>query len=174
MTQTEPSTRQTGSADTSSRRASGIALIVGAIVIVALIQTETLAYYWFPTLVGLTYLAAAVAGRSHSSLWAPGLIVTSVGLAAAVWLRDGRPADSFQFLALATMALGLGGVLAALLAQARGVQVTAMSVAVAVLLFGVFALLEQQAIAPFAGQSWAYAGLLALYGAFELRPGRRG
>ena len=120
------------------------------------------------------FLSAAVAGRSHSPLWAPGLIVTSVGLAAAVWLRDGRPADSFQLLALATMALGVGGVLAALLAQARGLQLTAMSVAVPVLLFGVFALLEQQAVAPFSGQSWAYAALLALYGAYELRPARRG
>jgi hypothetical protein len=78
--------------------------------------------------------------------------------------------DSFQFLALAVMALGLGGVLAALLTQVRGFSISAMGVAMPVLLFGVFALLEQQMVSPFAGQTWVYAGLLALWGAYELRP----
>ncbi len=78
--------------------------------------------------------------------------------------------DSFQFLALSVMALGLGGVLAGLLAQARGFSISAMSVSLSVLLFGVFALLEQQAVKPFAGQSWVYAALLAAWGAYELRP----
>jgi hypothetical protein len=158
--------------DTSARRARGITLIVGAVVIVALIETETIPFYWFPTLTGLTYLAAAAAGRSRGTLWGPGFVVTSVGLAAALWLRDGRMPDSFQFLALAVMALGLGGVLAGLLAQARGFSISAMSVAMPVLLFGVFALLEQQMVSPFAGQTWVYAALLAVWGAYELRPGR--
>ena len=80
--------------------------------------------------------------------------------------------DSFQFLALAVMALGLGGVLAGLLAQVKGFSVSAMSVAMPVLLFGVFALLEQQMVSPFAGQTWFYAALLAVWGAFELRPAK--
>jgi hypothetical protein len=158
--------------DTSARRARGITLIVGAVLIVALIETEAIPYYWFPTLTGLTYLAAAAVGRSRGTLWGPGFVVTSVGLAAALWLRDGRVADSFQLLALAVIALGLGGVLAALLTQARGFSISAMSVAMPVLLFGVFALLEQQMVSPFAGQTWVYAGLLAVWGAYELRPGR--
>ncbi len=157
--------------DTSARRARGLALIAGAVLIVALIETETIPFYWFPVLTGLTYLAAAAAGRSRGTLWAPGFVITAVGLGAALWLRDGRAADSFQFLALAVMALGLGGVLAALLAQLRGFSVSAMSVSLSVLLFGVFALLEQQAVEPIAGQSWAYAALLAAWGAYELRPG---
>ena len=157
--------------DVNARRARGIALIIGAIVIVALIETEAIKFYWFPTLTGLTYLAAAAAGRSRGTLWGPGLVITSVGLAAALWLRDGRMPD-FQFLALAVMALGLGGVLAALLSQLKGFSISAMSVAMPVLLFGVFALLEQQMISPFAGQSWVYAALLAVWGAFELRPGK--
>lgn len=156
--------------DTSARRARGLALIAGAVLIVALIETETIPFYWFPVLTGLTYLAAAAAGRSRGTLWAPGFVITAVGLGAALWLRDGRPADSFQFLALAVMALGLGGVLAALLAQLRGFSVSAMSVSLSVLLFGVFALLEQQAVEPIAGQSWVYAALLAAWGAYELRP----
>lgn len=157
--------------DTSARRARGIALIVGAILIVALIETETIPFYWFPALTGLTYLAAAAAGRSRGTLWGPGFVITSVGIAAALWLRDGRMPDSFQFLALAVMALGLGGVLAGLLAQARGFSISAMSVAMPVLLFGAFALLEQQMVKPFAGQTWVYVALLAVWGAYELRPG---
>ena len=160
--------------DTSARRARGIALIAGAVLIVTLIETETIPFYWFPALTGLTYLAAAAAGRSRGTLWGPGFVITSVGLAAALWLRDGRMPDSFQLLALAVMALGLGGVLAALLAQVRGFSISAMSVAMPVLLFGAFALLEQQMIAPFAGQTWVYAALLALWGAFELRPAGQG
>lgn len=153
---TTPDTADSSTAayDSSARRARGIALIVGAVLIVALIETETIPFYWFPTLTGLTYLAAAAAGRSRGTLWAPGFIITAVGLAAALWLRDGRMPDSFQFLALAVMALGLGGVLAGLLAQARGFSISAMSVSLSVLLFGVFALLEQQAVKPFTGQTW--------------------
>jgi hypothetical protein len=158
--------------DVSSRRARGIALIVGAVVIVALIETELIPFYWFPTLTGLTYLAAAAVGRSRGTLWGPGFVVTSVGLGAALWLRDGRMPDSFQFLALAVMALGLGGVLAALLTQVKGFSISAMSVAMPVLLFGVFALLEQQMVSPVAGQTWVYAGLLAVWGAYELRPAK--
>ena len=171
-----PGTADTSFADgdTGARRARGIALIVGAVVIVALIETEAIPFYWFPALTGLTYLAAAAAGRSRGTLWGPGLVITSVGLAAALWLRDGRMPDSFQFLALAVMALGLGGVLAGLLAQLRGFAISAMSVALPVLLFGAFALLEQQMIAPFAGQTWVYAALLVIWGAYELRPARKG
>ena len=159
--------------DVNARRARGIALIVGAIVIVALIETDLIPFYWFPALTGLTYLAAAAAGRSRGTLWGPGLVITSVGLGAALWLRDGRMPDSFQLLALAVMALGLGGVLAALLSQAKGFSISPMSVALPVLLFGVFALLEQQMVSPFAGQTWVYAALLVVWGAYELRPGRR-
>ncbi|HWH29349.1 MAG TPA: hypothetical protein VNU26_10365 [Mycobacteriales bacterium] len=119
-------------------------------------------------------LAAAIAGRSRGTLWGPGLVITSVGLAAGLWLADGRAPDSFQFLALAVMALGLGGVLAALLAQVRGFSVSAMSIALPVLLFGAFALMEQQAVEPVAGRTWLYAALLAVWGAYELRPSGRG
>ena len=167
----------TGSASghdgTSARRARGLALIAGGLLILALVETGTVPYYWFPTLTGLTYLVAAAVGHSRGPLWGPGLVITSVGIAAALWLRDGKMPDSFQLLALAVMALGLGGVLAALLAQTRGLSISPMSIAMPVLLFGVFALLEQQMVAPFAGQTWVYAGLLVVWGAYELRPGSR-
>lgn len=159
--------------DATSRRARGTALIVGGLLIAALVESGTVPFYWFPALTGLTYLAAAAAGRSRGTLWGPGLVITSVGVAAALWLRDGRMPDSFQFLALTVMALGLGGVLAALLGQVKGFAVSAMSVAMPVLLFGGFALLEQQAVAPLAGSTWLYVALLVVWGAFELRPASR-
>ena len=178
MTHTDDSTGTATTAggmaeQVTARRIRGLVLIVGAVVIAVLVQTEILAYFWFPLLTGLTYLAAAAAGRSRSTLWAPGFVLTTVGLALALWLRDARPVDSFQFLALSVMALGLGGVLAALFAQARGITVSAMSVSLAVLLFGGVLLIEQQEIQPLAGRAWAYASLLAVWGAYELRPSRR-
>lgn len=158
--------------DATSRRARGMALLVGAGLIAALLEAEVIALHWLPALAGLTYLAAAAAGRSRGPLWGPGLVITSVGLAAALWLRDGRSGDSFQLLALTVLALGLGGVLAGLLAQARGFSIGPMSIAMPVLLFGGFALLEQQKVAPVAGQAWPYAALLGAWGAYELRPSR--
>jgi hypothetical protein len=128
-------------------------LLVGAVLIAALVESGTLAFYWFPLLTGLTYVVAAAASRSRGTLWGPGLIVSTVGLTAALWLGQGRAADSFQFLALAVLSLGLGGVLAGLLATLRGFSISAMSVALPVLLFGAFALAEQQRVAPFAGST---------------------
>lgn len=76
-------------------------------------------------------------------------------------------------LALPVMALGLGGVLAALLAQVIDCSTGAVSLAQPVLLLGVFALLEQQMVSPFGGQTWAYVALLMLRGAYEPRSARR-
>jgi len=139
-----------GSTGAGTSWGRGLALIVGAVVIAAVIESGTLPY-WFPALTGLTYLTAAIAGRSHDAFWGAGFIITSVGLTAALWLHDGRPADSFEFLALAAMALGLGGVIAAAFARLLGVTLSAMSIALPFLLFGTFALLEQQGVKPVAG-----------------------
>lgn len=173
MTSTTIPGTTTTAATASERRLRGLCLIAGAVLIGVLIEGHVLAFYWFPALTGLTYLTAAAVSRSRGTLWAPGLVVLSVGLAAALWLRSGRPADSFEFLALAVMSLGLGGVLAAGIAQVRGWVVTPMSVALSVLLFGAFALLEQQAVKPFASHTWVYIVLLGLWGAYELRPVRQ-
>ncbi|MGI8535618.1 MAG: hypothetical protein ACR2K2_03795 [Mycobacteriales bacterium] len=63
--------------------------------------------------------------------------------------------------------------LAALLVELRGWSITAMSIAMSVLLFGAFELLDQQGVSPVAGQTWVYVALLAAYGGYELRPDRR-
>jgi len=45
-----------------------------------------------------------------------------------------------------------------------------MSIALPVLLFGTFALLEQQAVKPVAGHVWVCAALLALRGGYKFLP----
>ncbi len=158
--------------DVAARRARGIALIVGAVVLLALVETDVVPRYWFPAITGLTYLAAAAVGRSRGTLWAPGATLTIAGLSLALWFRDGRPGDSFELLALTLLAVGAGGVVAALLNSVAGFAVSAMSVALSVLVLGAFLLLEQQGVAPFAGNTWPFAVLLAAWGAYELRPAR--
>ncbi len=158
--------------DVRARRLRGVVLILGAAAIAGLVEGGILDYSTFPLLLGLVYLAAAAVSRSHGTLWGPGLVTTAVGLAIALWYGAGRGGDSFQLLALTVMALGLGGVLAALLGQLRGLVITPMSIALPVLLFGAFSLLEQQRVEPVTGSTWVYVALLALWGAFELRPAR--
>lgn len=158
--------------DVRARRLRGPVLILGAAAIAGLVEGGILDYSTFPLLLGLVYLAAAAVSRSHGTLWGPGLVTTAVGLAIALWYGAGRGGDSFQLLALTVMALGLGGVLAALLGQLRGLVITPMSIALPVLLFGAFSLLEQQRVEPVTGSTWVYVALLALWGAFELRPAR--
>lgn len=162
--------QQTGSdtAPATNLRLRGIALIVGAVLIAILIKGDILKFYWFPVLTGLTYLAAAGVSGSRSTLWAPGLIVTSFGLGAALWLRDGRAPDSFQLLALGVLAIGLGAVIAGLMNEYAGYAISTMSVALSVLLLGAFLLLEQQAVSPIAGKPDVYILLLAVWGAYEL------
>lgn len=165
-------TPDTGTA--TELRLRGGTLLAGAVLIAVLVKSDVLAFYWFPVLTGLTYLAAAAVSRSRGALWAPGFVITAVGLGAALWLRDGRSGDSFELLALAVMALGLGGVVAALLAQYTGLRISAMSVSLSVLLFGVFALLEQQQVKPVAGRVDVYVVLLGIWGLYELlRPAAR-
>jgi len=173
MTSTMTSSTTTTPATAGERRLRGLGLSGGALVIAVLLEGHVLPYYWLPALTSLTYLTATAVSRSRGTLGAPGFIVTSVGVAVALWLRSGRPVDSFEFLALAVMSLGLGGVLAAGIGQVRGWIVTPMSVALSVLLFGAFLLLEQQGIKPVAGHAWVYVVLLGLWGACELRPARQ-
>jgi len=97
------------------------------------------------------------------------LLGTSV-LALAVGLRLRLVRGEAAQVGGVILALGLGGVLAALLAQLRGFSISAMGVSLSVLLFGVFALLEQEAVKSVAGPTWVYGALLAAWGAYELRP----
>jgi hypothetical protein len=160
------------STKTSARRARGAVLIAGGAGTLALVEGGVVARYWLVLLVGLVYLAAAAAGRSRDGLWAPGLVVTPVGLTIGLWIDAGRPFDTFQLACLLLLSVGAGTVLAGLLDQRPGFSISPLSLAVPPLLLGGAFLVDQQQVEPLAGETWPYAVLLVLWGLYELRPGR--
>lgn len=76
--------------------ARGAALLAGAAGLLLLVELDGLPFFWVPLVLGLTYLAAAAASRSRGPLWAPGWVLSCVGLTEALWFAAGRPADSFE------------------------------------------------------------------------------
>jgi drug/metabolite transporter superfamily protein YnfA len=158
----------------ADRRKRGAALAAGGITMIILIGTGLIPFYWVVAMVGLTYLAAAAAGRSRGSLWAPGLMLVIGGLAIALWLRTGRPPGTLQFLGLTVTALGVGAVAASFLKRA-GYDITAMSVSMTLVAFGGFILTAQRGI--FTRNIYAYGGLFILGGlvaiAKTFRPSQR-
>ncbi len=158
MTSTAHHARPESVAD---RRKRGTALAVGGITMIVLIETGLVPFYWVVLMVGLTYLAAAAAGRSRGSLWAPGLMLVIGGLAIALWLRTGRPPGTLQFLGLTVTALGVGAMAASFLKRA-GYDITAMGVSMTLVAFGGFILAAQRGI--FTRNIYVYGGLLILGG----------
>lgn len=157
-------------------RARGVVLLAGAVVLLLLVDVLDVRYFWVPLILGVTYLLAAAAGRSAGPLWAPGWVLSVVGLTEALWFHSGRPADSFELAQLTLLAAGTGAVLAASM-TAVGVRVSTMSLALAVLLTGTFNLAEAKAVPHVAGNTRLYAALLVAWGSYELvalrRAGRR-
>jgi len=147
-------------------------LLTGAAVLLLLVEGRDLRFYWDPLLLGVTYLLAAAAGHSTGPLWAPGWVLVVVGLTEAWWFRAGRPADSFELAQLTLLAAGTGALLAVAMTSI-GVRVSAMSLALAVLLTGAFNLAEAKAVPHVAGNAWLYAALLAAWGLYELAVARR-
>ena len=152
--------------------ARGAGLLAGAGGLLLLVELGGLPFYWVPLLLGLTYLAAAAAGRSRGPLWAPGCVLSCVGLTEALWFSSGRPADSFELAQLTLLAAGTGALLAVAL-RPLGVHVAGTSLALAVLLTGAFNLAQARAVPGVAGNTWLYAGLLAVWALSVLRTGRR-
>ncbi len=154
-------------AGTALRLARAVVLLIGAVVLLVLVEAAGVRFFWVPSLLGATYLLAAAASRSRGPLWAPGWVLAAVGLTEALWFRDGRPAESFQLAQLVLLAAGTGALLAALMRFA-GVHVTTTSVALSILLTAAFNLAEQQGLRGVAGNTRLYAGLLAAYAVVEL------
>jgi len=147
-------------------------LLTGAAVLLLLVEGRDVGFYWVPLLLGVTYLLAAAAGRSTGPLWAPGWVLGVAGLLEKWWFRAGRPADSFELAQLTLLAAGTGALLAVAM-TAIGVRVSAMSLALAVLLTGAFNLAEAKGVPHVAGNAWLYAALLAAWGLYELAVARR-
>ncbi len=152
--------------------ARGAVLLTGAAVLLLLVDGRAVRFYWVPLLLGVTYLLPAAAGRSTGPLWAPGWVLGVAGLLETLWFRAGRPADSFELTQLTLLAAGSGALLAVAM-TALGVRVSAMSLAMAVLLTGAFNFAEAKAVPHVAGNAWLYAGLLAGWGLYELAVARR-
>jgi len=166
-TRTTDRPRDTDRATPALRRTRALVILTGAAVLLLLVKGAGVRFYWLPVVLGVTYLAAGAAGRSRGPLWAPGWVLTVVGLAEAAWFHAGRPADSFEFAELTLLAAGAGAVLAVAMSLLR-VHVTAMSVAMAVLLTGAFNLAEAKGVHGISGNVWFYAALLAVWGGAEL------
>ena len=164
---------ETGEGTLGLRRSRALVILAGALVLLLLVKAAGVRFYWVLVVLGLSYLAAAAAGRSRGPLWAPGWVLTVVGLAEATWFHAGRPADSFEFAEITLLAACTGAVLAVAM-SVLGVQVSAMSVAMAVLLTGLFNLAEAKGVHGISGNVWFYAALLAVWGAAELLLGGRG
>lgn len=164
---TTSSSPHTAPAGTASRptagRLRGAVLLVGAALLLGLVRGADLRFYWVPLALGLIYLVAAAICRSRGTLWGPGWVLAAVGLTEGLWFHAHRSADSFEFAELTLLAAGTGAVVAAGM-RAVGVLVSAMSLALAVLLVGAFNLAEAQAVPHVAGNIWLYTGLLALWG----------
>ena len=154
-------------------QAEALALLGGAAVTALLVDGTGLGYHWLPLLLGLTYLAAAAAGGSRDRLWAPGLVLLAVGATVGAWFEAGRSGDDYRLVPLVALGLGLGGVLAGLLAERGPLRIGALQVALPVVLFGALALLDQLAPGPLGGRAWPWALLVAGWGVVALLRARR-
>ena len=172
---TTPATRQftREAAPRAAGFARGAVLLAGAAVLLLLVEGRGVQFYWVPLLLGVSYLLAAAAGRSTGPLWAPGWVLTTVGLTEALWFHTARPADSFELAQLTLLAAGTGALLAVAMTL-LGVQVSPMSLALAILITGAFNLAEATAVPYVAGNTWLYAGLLAAWGLYEVAAARHG
>ena len=145
-------------------------LVAGAVLLALLVgDGRPLDFLWLPLVTGLVYLAAAAAGGRDGALWGPGLVVTGLGLGTVLTV-DG-PLGGQLFSPVVLTAVGAGAVVAMLLPRA-GIAVDGLSVASAVLLSGVFFLLSERGPTEVFRSVLVYAGLLAAWGLWELRPAR--
>ena len=162
-----PSTKAT-STTVTSRRLRGLVLIVAGLAVVLLVGDDRpLPFLWLPLVTGTGYLVAAAVGGRDGDLWGPGLVVSGFGLGAVLTV-DG-PLGGALFSPVVLTTVGAGAVLAMLLPRV-GIPVSGLSVASAVLLSGLFFLASERGAVEVFRSPLVYGALLALWGAWELRP----
>ena len=94
----------------------GLALLVGAVVLALLVE-GTLAFFWTPLILGLTYLVAAGIGGRNGGYWATACVLTGWGL--AVVISGEATLTDIDTSGLYLLGAGLGAVAGILLARAR-------------------------------------------------------
>lgn len=143
-------------------------LAAGAVAVYLLLDSGTSPFGQVPLLVGVVYLAAAVAGGRGGALWAPGFVVTGWGVA-NVALAEPRLEPVLRGAESAAHMTGIGlGVLALAALSRAGVRATTGSIGLAVLLSGLlFVAQRAQGWEPLNSPT-GYSALLLLYAAGEL------
>ncbi len=68
------------------------AFLLGALALEALIERGSTPFYWTPLIIGLSYLAAAIAGGRSGGHWPTACVLVGWG-AVVVWIARVRPAD---------------------------------------------------------------------------------
>ncbi len=67
------------------------AFLLGALALEALIERGSTPFYWTPLIIGLSYLAAAIAGGRSGGHWPTACVLLGWG-AVVVWIARARPA----------------------------------------------------------------------------------
>ena len=142
-------------------------LAAGAVAVYSLLTGGT-PFGYVPLLVGVVYLAAAVAGGRGGALWAPACVVTGWGLA-NVALSEPRLEPVLRGAESAAHMTGIGlGVLALAALGRAGVRTTTGSIGLAVLLSGLLFVGQRAQGWELLNGPTGYAALLLLYAAGEL------
>lgn len=147
------------------RRRSAAVLVVGAIATVALVQSGVLSFFWTPTIVGLSYLAAAAAAGRTGALWAPGLITTCWGITVLLGVHQVVPGDKRSYL----LAGAVGIALALLLRRTLGLAAGYLGMAVS---FAAIAVYDNAYVPSWVFHGTTFAVVLGVWGLWDLRPQR--
>jgi len=148
----------------SSRLRRGGPLIVGAALILVLLQPvgNLPLRGWIPVLIGLSYVASGLLSGRRGLLLGPGIVIAVWGLAPMTVQYTGN-----EFNGMFYVTLGTGLLIAAVLAARGWTRITPMSLALPVLFIG-----GTMAIAPHVGQwlTTILAVLLVAWALWEMRP----
>jgi len=146
----------------TSRRRQGAVLLAGAAVTYVLLGPAGLGFHWTPLVIGLAYLAAALAGGRRGSYWSTAVVLSVFGLGpVAIFALE---VDVTQAAAY-TVCLGLAVLLAAQLAE-RGWAISATAVGAVILALGVVYALQPEV--ELVEEPAVYAVALAVVGALRL------
>lgn len=141
------------------RLRQALALLAGAVTLELLVGRGALAFFWTPLIVGVTYLAAALAGGRTGGHWATACVLIGWGVA-VLWVGEARPELDTSGVYL--VGAGLGAAAGVALARA-GFVVASAGLAATVAGAGILLALSPRVSALDEGRTFALAlGVVAL------------